>query len=161
MHSQINNPFVSQIDSLNQIISSRFNGISDTVNIDYSCVDEQCFLSLVELGSDNLIYYVLSNGQRVSVYGPDNELQFFDDFDFNINENVNVTGENKKYIIVSNENLQEIYLYDSDFNPTSVFSAQGSFKTIVGDINFDGLDDVVTITIDGQVIAYTINSTFN
>ena len=110
---------------------------------------------------DNYSNYSLSNGQKLSVYGPDKQLQFFDDFDFNIGDNVNVSGNRNKYIIVSNEDAQEIYLYDSDFIPTTIFSVPGNSKTIVGDINFDGLDDVVTITNDGQIIAYSINSTFN
>ena len=63
--------------------------------------------------------------------------------------------------MVCNEKEQEIYLYDSDYNPTNVFSVPGTSKTVVGDMNFDGLDEVITITKDGEIIAYSINANFN
>ena len=78
-----------------------------------------------------------------------------------IGDNIKVLGKKDQYIFVSNEKKQEIYLYDSDFNPTNVFSVPGSEKSVVGDMNFDGTDEVITIAEDGQVIAYSIGSNFN
>jgi len=157
----IDNTKVLYVDSINQIIIAGFNGFVDTILLNQSCLNRQCNLNLFELGNDNLIGYSISVDQKISIYGPDKNLQFHDDLGFNIGKNIAVAGKNKKYIVIGDQLTQEIYLYDNDFNPISIFPVPGTSCSIIGDMNFDGLDDVVTITDDGRVIAYSINTTFN
>jgi len=157
----IDHSLVIYIDSLNNVVQVRFNGDIDTLNIKVPFEGQQCFMNLFEWGKDQLIYYSMSSDDKMAIYGPDNELQFIEYFDFSIGNNIQILGKNNKYIMVSNEKEQEIYLYDSDYNPTNVFSVQGTSKTVVGDMNFDGLDEVITITTDGEIIAYSINANFN
>ena len=106
---------VLYVDSINQIIVAGFNGFVDTILLDQSCLNRQCNLNLFELGNDNLIGYSISGDQKISIYGPDKNLQFYDDLGFNIGKNIAVAGKNKKYIVIGDQLTQEIYLYDNDF----------------------------------------------
>ena len=66
-----------------------------------------------------------------------------------------ILGESEKYILIENNKQEEIYLFDSNFSANDVFPVPGSLKSVIGDLNRDGLLELVTVY-KGKIIAYTI-----
>jgi hypothetical protein len=111
-------------------------------------------LSIVDLDENNLYDYVVNYLNRVEIYGPDKKLSFFETFDFNINHQLKVVGDNLKFLLI--ENQDEIYLYSSKFTPIPNFPVLGSMHTAIGDINKDGRTNVVTISSSNELKVYSI-----
>ncbi len=111
-------------------------------------------LSIVDLDGNNLSDYVVNYLNRVEIYGPDKKLSFFETFDFNINHQLKVVGDNLKFLLVENQN--EIYLYSSNFTPIPDFPVLGSMHTAIGDINKDGRTNLVTISSSNELKVYSI-----
>ena len=111
-------------------------------------------LSIVDLDGNNLSDYVVNYLNRVEIYGPDKKLSFFETFDFNINHQLRVVGDNRKFLLV--ENQDEIYLYSSNFTPIPDFPVLGSMHTAIGDINKDGRTNLVTISSSNELKVYSI-----
>ena len=111
-------------------------------------------LSIVDLDGNKLSDYVVSYLNRIEIYGPDKQLSFFETFDFNINHQLKVIGDNLKFLLV--ENQDEIYLYSSNFTPIPNFPVSGSMHTAIGDINKDGRTNVVTISYSNELKVYSI-----
>ena len=131
--------------------------LNELVNKEYET--HMNFLDMA--GNEQLMHYSISNGRKIEIYGPDKELQFIEYLDFIIGDNVKSVGIDNRYILIGNKKLNEIYLYDSDYNLTNVHAVPGSFRSIVGDMNFDGVDELITVTDDNKIIAYSIEANFN
>ena len=116
------------------------------------------YVKFAELEDKNILNYIVTTGNKLEVYGPDRQLEIFETFDFDIFHHFKIIGASNKFILVSNEKTQEIHLFDMDLNPIEMFPNTGSINTVTGDINNDNLQDVITVTDDGQVIVYTISS---
>jgi hypothetical protein len=56
---------------------------------------------------------------------------------------------------VGNDQLKQLYLFDSNLSGSSVFPVHGSMKTCFGDLNNDGNNELITV-VDGKLIAYTV-----
>ena len=164
----IENSSVTYIDSSNIVMQFRFNAVSDTLLNPNAMLKElankeyETHLNFLDMaGNEQLMHYSISNGQKIEIYGPDKELQFIEYLDFVIGDNVKSVGIDNRYILIGNKKLNEIYLYDSDYNLTNVHAMPGSFRSIVGDMNFDGVDELITVTDDNKIIAYSIEANFN
>jgi hypothetical protein len=111
-------------------------------------------LSMVDLDGNNLSDYVVNYFNRIEIYGPDKKLSFFETFDFNINHQLKIIGDNLKFFLIENEG--EIYLYSSNLTPIPNFPVSGSIHTAIGDINKDGRTNVVTISSSNELKVYSI-----
>ena len=111
-------------------------------------------LTIVDLDGNKLSDYVVSYLNRIEIYGPDKKLSFFETFDFNINHQLKVVGDNLKFLLL--ENQEEIYLYSSNLIPIPSFPVLGSMHTAIGDINKDGRTDVITISYSNELKVYSI-----
>ena len=111
-------------------------------------------LTIVDLDGNKLSDYVVSYLNRIEIYGPDKKLSIFETFDFNINHQLKVVGDNLKFLLL--ENQDEIYLYSNNFNPIPNFPVSGSIHTAIGDINKDGRTNVVTISSSNELKVYSI-----
>lgn len=111
-------------------------------------------LSIVDLDGDKLSDYVVNYLNRIEIYGPDKKLSFYETFDFNINHQIKVIGDNRKFLLVENDD--EIYLYSSNFTPIPNFPVSGSIHATIGDINKDGRTNVVTISSSNELMVYSI-----
>ncbi len=145
---------LSYIDTLGNMCELQFNDSLtcyklDSTHINYRLIRE-------DLDNDKLFDFVVSFGNRLEVYGPDKKLSFFETFDFNLENGVQVIhGSNGNgYIVLSNEN--DIYLYTHKFLPVPEFPALGSRLTTIGDMNKDGKMDVITITGNNEMIVYSL-----
>ena len=58
--------------------------------------------------------------------------------------------------MVENNQLEEIFLFDSNLSNNDIFPVPGSLKSAIGDLNRDGLLELVTVY-KGKIIAYTIS----
>ena len=136
----------------NTICKIEFNDTKTCFSLDSTHADFN--LCIVDLDGNNLSDYVLNYSNRVDIYGPDNKLSFFETFDFNINNQLKVLGDNLKFLLL--ENQDEIYLYSNKFTPIPNFPVLGSIHTAIGDINKDGRTNVVTISYSNELKVYSI-----
>ena len=136
----------------NTICKIEFNDTKTCFSLDSAHNDFE--LCIVDLDGNNLSDYVLNYSNRVEIYGPDKKLSFFETFDFNINNQLKVLGDNLKFLLL--ENQDEIYLYSHKFTPIPNFPVLGSVHTAIGDINKDGRTNVVTISYSNELKVYSI-----
>lgn len=115
---------------------------------------------VADLENDKLSDYVVSFGNKLSVYGPDKKLFFSEIFDFDIYDNFQVIGDPNKYTLISNEKDQMIHLYTYQFKPVPDFPLQGSKMSCTGDLNKDGKMELITIVKGKEIVCYSIDLLF-
>ena len=111
----------------------------------------------VAFSRNNVLEYVSVCDKKLAIYGPEFELVLFENFNFDVQENISLIGNNNNYILVSSNKLKQLYLFDSNLNGYSDFPVQGTMKTCFGDLNNDGYNELITVT-DGKLITYTISN---
>ena len=146
------------IDSLALVHKTSLDGEDFSSSIlDSNMLSSGSIILPAKFSESNVVEYVTANENTLALYGPELDLLLFEKFAFDINNNVSLVGKNHNYIVVYNEKLNQLHLYDSNLNGFPGFPVPGTLKTCVGDLNNDGLIELVTI-LGGKLITYTISN---
>ena len=154
----IENTKLTYVDSLSRIIVKSLDGeFSERNWLDtlYSVVSSS--IQIADFSDNNVLEYIVGSADKLALYGPDKKLGIYESFNFNLDENFFVLGSSDKYVLIEDKKLEEIYLFDSNLSANDIFPVPGSLRTAMGDLNKDGLQELVTV-FKGKVIAYTITS---
>ncbi|CAG5086913.1 hypothetical protein [Parvicella tangerina] len=145
-------------DSLGQIAELPLDGKLDAFVLDSTM--HQYKHQVVDLENDKLPDFLISFGNKLSVYGPDKKMFFSEIFDFDIHNNFKTVGYPNKYTLISNEKSQVVHLYTYQFKPVPDFPQPGSIKSCMGDLNKDGKMEFITIVNGKEVVCYSIDLLF-
>lgn len=149
---------VIYLDTANHFASLSFDNEFKAIELDSTLVDFNYYIT--DLDFDKLNEYIILEPNKLSVYGPDKSIIYSEIFDFNILQNVSSIGDKNKQTVVYHEAMEEIYLYNHQFEALQGFPLKGGRNTLFGDINKDGNNEVITITIDNEIIVYSLNPFF-
>lgn len=143
------------IDTLNVVNIKSLNGEnSEQFTLDSSKVNAA---RLVDFSKNNIIEYVQLSSDKLALYGPDKTLGGYESLSFSAADFSILGKEKQKFVLVENQSLNQVYLYNSNLVPVENFPVLGSSKSAIGDLNKDGHLEFVSV-INGKLIAYTISS---
>ena len=143
------------IDTLNVVNIKSLNGKnSEQFTLDSSKVN---VARLVDFSKNNIIEYVQLSSDKLALYGPDKSLGGYESLSFSVDDFSILGKEKQKFVLVENQSLNQVYLYNSNLVPVENFPVLGSSKSAIGDLNKDGHLEFVSV-INGKLIAYTISS---
>ena len=146
------------VDSLRKINSISLGAKEfSSIRLDSNCSFKKSVIFPVAFSRNNVLEYVFVCDKKLAIYGPEFELVLFENFNFDVQENISLIGNNNNYILVGSNKLKQLYLFDSNLNGYSDFPVQGTMKTCFGDLNNDGYNELITVT-DGKLITYTISN---
>jgi hypothetical protein len=145
-------------DSLENIVEMPIDGSKKTFNLDSTMYD--FYQYTCDIDNDKLPEYLVTFGNKFSVYGPDKTLTYQELYDFDIKQNIKSIGANHKYTLIEDSGKGKIYLFNHQFKPVQGFPQKGTAKATIGDLNKDGNQEVISIINGTQIVAYTINQLY-
>jgi hypothetical protein len=145
-------------DSTEKIVEMPIDGQQKSFVLDSTMYNFYQYTS--DIDNDKLPEYLISFGNKFSVYGPDKTITYQELYDFDIKQNVKSIGNNHKYTIIEDQEKGQIYLFNHQFKPVQGFPQKGTSRATIGDLNKDGNLEIITIINGTQVVTYTINQLF-
>lgn len=145
-------------DSLEKIVEMPIEGPQKSFDLDSTMYDSYQYTC--DIDNDKLPEYLVTFGNKFSVYGPDKTITYQELYDFDIKQNIKSIGGNHKYTLVEDQEKGKIYLFNHQFKPIQGFPQKGTSQATIGDLNKDGNQEVITIINGTQVVAYTINQLY-
>lgn len=141
------------IDSVNQLQKTIFNG--DILSIDFNLdSNEKHNPFIYKTTNSNLINYGFISESKLKVFGPDKQLYLDKESDYSLENNVMLSSEND-YLILFNEKIDEIELIDNRFQEIPTMF-RGTKKCTIGDLNNDGIDELITVINGSTLLCYQI-----
>ncbi len=145
-------------DSSEKIIEMPIDGTPKSFYLDSSMYD--FYQYTCDIDNDKLPEYLVTFGNKFSVFGPDKTITYQELYDFDIKQNVKSIGGNHKYTVIEDKEKSKIFLFNHQFKPVQGFPQKGTAQATVGDLNKDGNPEFITIINGNEVVALTINQLF-
>jgi hypothetical protein len=148
------NTFIVGCDSLGNVMKINLNNEKETFQI----VDSKAkvHFNYTDITGDGVKEYIFIIGDKLEVYTQNKQLLFEHEFNNIIARAPFVIKQNDKFIAlgVVSEQSSEVFLFDGKGQIYKGFPMESSTPFCIGDINNDGLLNIILIGTNGNVYAY-------
>jgi hypothetical protein len=124
----------------------------DSLNINYFLV--------ADFESDKKLEFVVPFQNKFYIINAERKIVFADMFDTSIEGRVTLTGKKNQYIIVGDADKKAVVIYNHHFEKLPLLNQPASHVAVVGDLNNDGKDNLITIFDGNKVLVYTLSSLY-
>jgi hypothetical protein len=117
-------------------------------------------LMVTDFDGDKKLEYVVPIQNKVYILNSERNIVFVDAFEASIDERVTLTGKKNKYIVVGDENDKVVVIFNRNFEKLPALNQPASHLAVIGDLNNDGKDNLITIIEGTKVMVYTLSSLY-
>ncbi len=149
--------FIYQDDSTKEVIDYSLNNISQTIELDKTNPDVN--YEILDLDNNKFIDYLSIYQNKIELYGLDKTIISKKEQLYNVEENYRIitTINNEHYILIRDENSNQIFILDSHLKTINKIELEGTLSSTIGDINSDGVKNVITIINNETIKVYRLN----
>lgn len=149
--------FIYIDDSTNKLTEYSFNNVFKEINLDTNNTIQT--VRVLDIDNNKFTDYITFNQNKIEVYGLDQTLVHKNEFIENIENAVIVNNKhtNKYYISIQKEDSDEIIILDNNLNILSNSMIKGDKNIAIGDINSNGALEIITLSNNQTIQAYSIN----
>ena len=141
------------VDSANQLKKTMFYG--EVSSVDFDLDSNSIYVPFIyESTASNLINYGFISEENLMIYGPEKQIYLDKENRYNLKNNLAINIDNN-YLILFNDKIDEIELVDNRFQEIPTFF-RGTKKCTIGDLNNDGVDELITIINESTLLCYQI-----
>ena len=141
------------IDSSNQLKKTMFFG--EVSSVDFDLDSNSIYVPFIyESTASNLINYGFTSEEKLIIYGPEKQIYLDKESRYGLKNNLVINLDNN-YLILFNDKIDEIELVDNRFQEIPTFF-RGTKKCTIGDLNNDGVDELITIVNESTLLCYQI-----
>jgi hypothetical protein len=113
----------------------------------------------IDFDGDKKLEYVVPHQQKFYILNADRKIVFADAFETNIEGRVTLTGKKNKYIVICDK-VDNVVIYNHHFEKLPKLDHRATHLTVIGDLNNDGKDNMITIVDGTKVMVYTLSSLY-
>jgi hypothetical protein len=149
--------FIYQDDSTKEVIDYSLNNISQKIELDKTNSDIN--YKILDLDNNKFIDYLSIYQNKIEVYGLDKSIISRKEQLYNVEDNHRIIRaiNNENYILIRDENSNQLFILDSHLMTLNKIELEGSLNTTIGDINSDGIKNVITIINNETIKVYRLN----
>jgi hypothetical protein len=149
--------FIYQQDSSYQLTDYSLGNTSQRIKLDEN--HPQLDYKIIDIDNNNFIDYLAVFQNKIELYGMDKTLLRKSEFLANVEHHHSLikSKNGKFYIAIKNEDSEDVNILDAHLNQINNSLITGSLNLSIGDINFDGKLDIVTIINNETIKVYSIN----
>jgi hypothetical protein len=148
---------IHYINENGQIAALNLMGKSDVTKIDSVKLSH---LLATDFDGDKKLEYLVPVQNKFYVLNSEKKILFADVFEASIEGKVIITGKKNSYILVSNSAEGTVSIYNSHFEKLPAMNQPATHLSVIGDLNNDGRDNLITIVEGNKVMVYTLSSIY-
>ncbi len=149
----IDSSYMVYVDSANKLQKVIFDGQVSPLNFNLDSTRKNIPF-IYETYPSSFINYGFMSNEKLLIYGPEKQVYLDKEFSYSLNGNITLNSDHD-YLILFNDKIDEIELIDSRFQEIPTLF-RGSKKCAIGDLNNDGVDELITIINKTTLLCYQI-----